>query len=485
MFLRLTLLTLSLCLVAGGAGCAMFQKPKAEDLVDPPVTPEQAAWWDANRSKARYVPGRGWYVEGTSGYFDEEGRPMRDKKAPDPRSIEDDGRDWPFSKYLSLDENTKRFKKLIGKGPNEPLAKQADADGDTLFRAEKYHEAAKKYEIAYERWPDSPLEEEAFYKAGEAYFFANEYPMADDVYSALMKKYQGTSHLDNVSARRFAIARYWEAKYDQNPRWPFTPQWKDKTQPHFDTAGHALKCYENIRLQDPTGPLADDAVMTTANFHFTHSHWEDADYWYRHLREEFPKSEHQFNAHFFGLQASLHRYQGAYYTDKPLETSDDIADQLLAQFDRELGDDKESVLKARAEVQAQYALREFQMGEYYYNTKWFGAAKAHFRNVVEEYPQTRLAEDSRKRIDDCKGKPEVPTPPFAWLEAILPKSKRIGPSIANVPPPPKSKANPANVAGNSPAGGAGTPAAAGANPPAGGAGNPPTNVAGNPPPVTR
>ncbi len=335
---------------------------------------------------------------------------------------------------MSLDNNIARFKKLVGRGPNEALAKAAFADGESLYRAQKYAEAAKKFEIAYDRWPDSPLEEDGLFFAAESHFFAKEYPKSDDTYAMLVKKYAGSSRLDSVWSRRFAIARYWEAKYDEHPHWPITPNFRDKSQPHFDTAGHAIKCYESIWINDLKGPLADDSVFAVANFHFTHGHWEDADHYYTMLRRDHPKSEHQFNAHYFGLQAKLRRYQGPVYTDAPLEESDDVAEQLLTQFDRDLGAERERIKEVRAEIQAQFALREFRMGEYYFNTKYYGAAKTHFKNVVSEYPGTKLAVDAQAKVDAAKGLPDSPTPPFAWVEKLLPHSKRAGPVMVAAPP---------------------------------------------------
>ncbi len=331
-------LLLCMCLLAHVGGCALFaKKPAIEDTVDPPLTPEQISWWEANRSKARYMPNRGWYVEGTSGYFDEEGRPLATKKAPDTRVIEDDAKDSPLMNIISLDKNVLRIKKLFGKGPDEKAAKAAYAEGETLFRQKSYSLAAKKFTVAYKRWPDSPLEEEAYYLAGEAHFFADEYPKAEDDYTLLIKKYPGTGHLDNISARRFAIGRYWQQQSLAKTHWPFTPQFRDKTRPMFDTAGHAHKVYDHVRLDDPTGPLADDSVMASANFHFITGHWEDADYFYSLLRTDYPKSEHQYKAHLLGLQAKLRRYQGPSYDIRPIDEADEVAAQLLAQFEPRFG----------------------------------------------------------------------------------------------------------------------------------------------------
>ena len=57
------------------SGCAMFSSPKVTDY-NPQPTAEQRAWWEANKQRAHHVPGRGFYVEGVSGFFDANGRPL-------------------------------------------------------------------------------------------------------------------------------------------------------------------------------------------------------------------------------------------------------------------------------------------------------------------------------------------------------------------------------------------------------------------------
>ena len=89
-----------------------------------------------------------------------------------------------------------------------------------------------------------------------------------------------------------------------------TPNGYDQTRPWLDTLGHAIKTYDNIRLNDPTGPRADDAIMATANIYFQRGRFDDADYHYSLLRREYPRSELQFEAHLLGLQAKLRKYQG-------------------------------------------------------------------------------------------------------------------------------------------------------------------------------
>lgn len=422
---------------ASAAGCSTLTQPKAPKPTKQALTAEQAAWWAANQHRKQYVKGRGYYVEGESGFFDHEGRRITGESPT--ALVEEEG----ILDRLAPKKTFASMKKAVGQGPNEAKARAALEAGDTLFRQKQYAKAAKEYRKAYKGWPDSPLEEEAIFKAGESEFFADHYSKAEDEYGLLIKKFASTQYVSQVMTRRFAIGRYWE-QYDRaHPHWPITPNLIDKSRPRFDTIGHAMKVYERIRLDDPTGPLADDAVMATANAHFLKGHWEEADYNYGLLRSEFPKSEHQFQAHLLGLRCKLLRYQGPGYEGAPLDEAEDLATQLLTQFSHELSGERERVAQVRAGIRHQRALRDFELAEYYDTGKYFGASRMYYARIVEDYPDTQLAAESRKRLDLIKAEPDSPTPPLDWLVAWLPQSKREGPSLPKdfKSPPPVSVAN--------------------------------------------
>jgi outer membrane protein assembly factor BamD (BamD/ComL family) len=384
----------------------------------PPATPEQQAWFDANRDQAKYVPGKGYQVTGADGYYDDQGRPIKiNPTTAQPIAESDDPQPGWFS---SAPKNfNERFKKLIGKGPNEAVAKAAYADGDALFRQAKYKEAAEKFKVAYKRGPDLALEEDAMYKAAESYFFADLYAKADDGYGRLFKKYQQTPYKERAIARRFAIARYWEQLDMAKHHYALTPNFTDKTRPMFDTRGHALRLYDLVHLDDPTGPLADDSIMASANLFFRVGRYEEADYHYSLLRTTQPKSEHQYAAHVLGLQSKLRRYEGPDYDIQPLEDADDVAAQLLAQFTRELGDERDRVVEARAWIRAAKAQREFQIAEFYHKSKYYAASRIYYNEIARSYPDTKLAQAARARIEEVKDKPPAPPKPFAWIDNII------------------------------------------------------------------
>jgi outer membrane protein assembly factor BamD (BamD/ComL family) len=409
-------------------GCAMIDnKP---EIKKPQLTPQQSEWWQANRHRAKYVRGKGYYIEGVSGFFDHEGHRITDNLGELAQADEKKG----FIGRLMPKDVVTNAKKAIGQGPNESIARAELNKGDELFRQKKYDEAYAAYRKAYKRWPDSPLEEEAIFKAGESAFFADRYVQAEDEYALLVKKFQSTQYLSQLTERRFAIGRYWEAYDRAHPKFILVPNLTNKTLPRFDTGGHALKVYEKIRLDDPIGPRADDAVMATANAYFLKGRWDDADYHYGLLRSEFPKSEHQYQAHLLGLRCKLLRYQGPGYDGTQLDEAEDLATQLLTQFPNELGSERERVVQVRADVRAQRALREYEMAEFYAKNEYYGAARHYYSKVIDKYPETKLAEVSRSRMDEFAAEPATPTPPFQWIVDLLPTSKKLGPSITPIDP---------------------------------------------------
>ena len=418
---RVTLI-LVLCLATSSAGCALWPQATPTKAT---LTQQQAVWWAANQHRKRHVPGKGYYVEGTSGFFDHEGRKVTETLIPTGSGADEEG----FLDRWAPKHTYARAKKLVGQGPNEGIARKSLEEGDDLFRQKEFRQAASKYRAAYKRWPDSPLEEESQFKTAESEFFADRYSKAEDEYALLIKKYPSTQYLSQTVIRRFAIGRYWEQHDRAHHHWVLTPNLVDKTRPRFDTGGHALRVYERIRLDDPTGPLSDDAVMATANAHFIKGRWEEADYNYGLLRSEYPKSEHQFQAHLLGLRCKLLRYQGPGYEGGPLDEAEDLATQLLTQFPRELGNEKEKVLQVRSGVRNQRALRDFNLAEYYAKGKYYGASKMYYAKVSKNYPDTQLAKESRSRMEQIEAEPDNPTPPFEWLVNLMPQSTREGPVL--------------------------------------------------------
>jgi outer membrane protein assembly factor BamD (BamD/ComL family) len=393
------------------------RRAEAAEAATPAATERGPDWWKANKGRAVFVPHKGYSVEGVPGYFDENGMPIQDQPATASFGVgHTPGRLLrPIAtKSSSQPSVLDRLNAAIGRGTDQSKAKQLHQEAAALVAQRKFAAAAPKYKQAAASWPDSPLAEEAQFMVAECLFFADNYPKAADAYTAFLKDNPGSRRLDDAVTRLFAIARYWQEFDNVRPHWPVTPNLIDKTRRTFDTLGHALKVYETIRLTDPTGPRADDALMATATAYFTHGRYEDADYHFGLLRREYPKSEFQFQAHLLGLQCKLRKYQGPDYEGKPLEEAQELLEQLVTQFPDKVAGERDRITKMRAEVAAQMALRDWNMAQYYANGRHYTAARYYYRRLAENHPQTRLAQEARDQLAKIDGQPD-PTTRLAWL----------------------------------------------------------------------
>ncbi|MFZ5831005.1 MAG: tetratricopeptide repeat protein [Planctomycetota bacterium] len=321
---------------------------------------------------------------------------------------------------LAPDKMYKSLRAATGYGPNEAEAKKQFQEGEAHFKQKQWDAAAKKFAVAAERWPDSLLEEDALFMLGESYFFADRYASAHDAYGRLLKEFDNTRYLDTVMERQFAIGRYWDQMHTKEQRWPVTPNMTDKTQPRFDTFNHALEAYQRVRMHDPTGKLADDAIMATANAYFLRERYEDAAYHYDQLRKEYPTSEFQAQAHVLGLQAKLRVYQGPGYDGAPLEDAQKITEVSLTQFGHELGEERARMEQAANELTEAKAEREWSMGQFYEKKRAYGASRFYYNGLIKEYPRTRHAEMARRRLEEIRDYPDVPPNRFKWLTGLFP-----------------------------------------------------------------
>jgi outer membrane protein assembly factor BamD (BamD/ComL family) len=384
-----------------------------------------AQWWKKAKNQSTFDPDKGYIVEGEEGYYDGMGRPMQSAVAVDQVIAAGKSTEEEAGLIPGLDPRVQygKMKTAVGLGPNEQFARDSYEEGIRLFNEKEFDAAAGKFEAAISRGPNSPIEQDARFMLAESNFHADRYIKARDAYDELVKEHPNTKYLDAVIDREWKIARYWEELDKQNHDLPLTPNAIDKTRPWFDTLGHAIKTYENIRLNDPTGPKADDAIMATANIYFARDRFDDADYHYSLLRTEYPQSELQYEAHLLGLQAKLRKYQGEDYDGTPLEESKVLVKQLRVQFASRLpAEEKERLHTVEGQLNLELATRDYRMAEHYDGTKHYGAARHYYNEVLKDYPNTELATQARDRIAQIASEPDEPAKPLGAIVELFPQS---------------------------------------------------------------
>ena len=377
------------------------------------------------------------------------GQPKEEPLAPAPPSAKygtrqasnDEPAEQPLGwKDFSVDNLGKTAKKLTGNGPNRELARQTFLEADDMFkqalaadpsqRAAIFDLAAPKYAAAADKWPDSALAMDALFAAGESAFFADNYPQANLYYEKLIKAFPNNRYLDVVDQRRFLIAKYWLALNREAPETFYYCNWFNRTRPWRDARGHGLRVYDKIRIDDPTGRLADDATLAAAGEHFANGKFYKADEYYSDLRKAYPTSEHQFLAHFIGLKAKLNCYQGPEYGGTCLDESEKLIKQIRRQFPQEAEREREYLDRSAAEIRYLKAQRLTFLAQYYDQRRQYGAATHYYEQVVRDFNDTPLAQKSSERIGQIAGLPAKPAQVAPWVVALFPESDKVKPLLA-------------------------------------------------------
>jgi outer membrane protein assembly factor BamD (BamD/ComL family) len=338
-------------------------------------------------------------------------------------------------------------KRLTGKGPDPDIARRLYGEGEELYRQamdarsrdaqeegrDLLLDASDRFSGAAARWPDSALAEDALFRAGESQFFADRYVKANELFEELLKDYPNSRYLDLIGARRFLIAQYWFEMDAGSTDGTLGVNLTKDTHPWSDTFGHAVRIFDRMRLDDPTGKLADDATIAAANAYFQKEDYLKADQYYSDLRTHFPSSEHQFMAHFLGIKAKLLGYRGPEFTGESLDEAETLIKQVRRQFPTESREHQDEIDKAFSEVRYRKAEREWLMAQYYDRRKEYGAARFYYDLLNEDYGDTPFADKARDRVGNIAGKPRTPPQRLAWLVNLFPDGGKPQPMIATAP----------------------------------------------------
>lgn len=286
------------------------------------------------------------------------------------------------------------------------------------FEERQYRKALASYNKIAKKYAETSIGEEAWFRIGECHFAMKEYPKAQDAYDKLFKDYPSTKHVATASRRMFAIAKTWlevadpetheeikmvseskvvaegtsnaEATSGVTAKYGLLPNFFDRTRPLFDTKGRARNALKSIWLNDPTGPLADDALMLTASYYLRQGNNVEADRYFEILREEYPDSPHVENAFVLGAQVKQLSYQGPYYDGTTLIAAENLKERSLSLFPG--SESREQIKKDLGRIYLQKAQRKWKDVELWQKKGNPVAVAIGCRKVIENFPETRYAD---------------------------------------------------------------------------------------------
>jgi TolA-binding protein len=303
--------------------------------------------------------------------------------------------------------------------PMEP-EKNPEADREfhaalALFQQGKLTEAEAAFKGLAKKRKGSPWGEKGQYYLAETQFQRGKLAAAHDSFEKLIADYTGTEFNDKLVSREFAIAQTWLAQYD--PKAPpdkklpwygrFTGQ-----EPLLDVHGHALRALEHVRHHNPTGPLADDAVLRIADEHMASRDYDAAALYYDQLVTDHPKSPYLQRAQLASIDARMKAYVGPEYDGSGLEKAREMVKQTMTMFpDRPAGN--EGLFHTLDLINDQDAERTYVRAEYYRRAGYIASAEYYYGKVPQMWPKSpwaakaktqlaSLAKAPRKRHDPSK-----------------------------------------------------------------------------------
>ena len=420
---------LAVCLVAPATGCKTFQGPSR--LADKSAGTRSGGGGSSSRNSGG---GSGSRDSGGSGSRDN----LREGEVLDPLGARD-------SQRLLLDDLAPgqfgtTWKARVGSPAGESAARQyysqgqqsysqgtaaLEADSSGTAHQQYFIDAANSFRLAGAAYPNSTIEEDAAYFEGESYFFADRYVQANRAFEKLIAHYSGTRHLDNAEQRRYAIAVYWLQIADNTK----LPALSDAKRPKTNVAGEARRVLHRIRIDDPTGKLADDATLALGKAFMQAQRYYEAADTFEDLRKNYPGTKHRFEAHMLELQCRLEGYQGKSYDDTPLRKADDLMKSIVKQFPKESAEHLPYLESQATAIQNQLADRDYSMATYFEGRGENLAAKIYYQEIADRFEHTTLAATVEKQMEKISKLPPRPPQHAKWLIDMFPDPNREKPVI--------------------------------------------------------
>ena len=199
---------------------------------------------------------------------------------------------------------------------------------------------------------------------------------------------------------------------------PIFPNFTDRTRPYFDTTGRALDALKSIWLNDPTGPLADDALMLSASYYLRKGDYVEADHMFELLRKEFPKTRHLENAYVLGCHCKLMSYQGPEYGGTELDDAKKLIQTTLHLYPNR---------PDRARMEADLRKIEIAKAAQLWANVKFWKVKSNpkavaicCKEVIQKYPNSDYARLAREELAKIKPEDKIDRPHPKYEEKSAP-----------------------------------------------------------------
>jgi outer membrane protein assembly factor BamD (BamD/ComL family) len=310
---------------------------------------------------------------------------------------------------------------VLGKGglkatkvaPN-PEADEEFRAAETLFQQGKLKDAEAAFKKLAKKRKDTPWGEKSQYYLAETQYQQGKYTSAHNSFEQLHADYAATVYLEKLVAREYEIAQYWLSFSDPGRKPPKDAAWTDRIngrRPLLDTGGYAMRVLEHVRQNDPQGPLADDATLQMADYHFAIGDYDAAAGYYDELLTGHPKSPYVQRAQLASIDSKMKGYLGPDYDGTGLEQARETVKQTMATFPERQASVDNALYHTIDLISDQQAERAYRVGQYYRRTGHVISAEYYFAMIPYRWPRSSWASQAKVQLAELAKMPRTESQP--------------------------------------------------------------------------
>lgn len=335
-------------------------------------------------------------------------RPFGRSKDGDDGPKDDDG--------SSLVLGSNGWRPMVQAEDNPEAQKELD-DALELFQRGDLAKAESALAKIAKKRKETPWGEKAQFYLAETQYQRKKYLKAHENFEKLVAEYPGTQYLDKLVSREYALAQLWLSQNDPDLKPEDKLPWHTRFtggQPLIDARGQGLKALEHVRHHDPTGPLADDAVMQIADYHMETTDYETAAIYYDQLISDHPKSPFLQKAQLAAIDARMKGYLGPEYDGEGLEQARELVKRTMSTFPDQPAN-YEKLYHTLDLINDQDAERTYKVGAYYKKIGKVASAEFYLGKIPQRWPNSPWAVKAKTDLADLAKMPRKETLPSKMI----------------------------------------------------------------------
>src|SRR3989338_7156945 len=280
----------------------------------------------------------------------------------------------------------------IGKWINpKKAAKDTPEDqfawGMQFYEAKNWDRAVEEFEKLPSAFPNSRLAAEGVYYAGLSWEAKGDIARAADAFQKLVDRYPYSDRIKDAVKHEFDIAG----------RFASGDKLKVLGIPALPGQEKAVEIYKHIAKNAPFGTYGDQAQFQLGEVYKSQGEYEEAQKAFQAVVDDYPGSDLVAKAKYQIAFCSMEASKKSQYDERTAERAIEEFEGFKNEFpaDQQAMNADESI-KALRNKKAETSL---DVAAFYEKRGKLESAKVYYQEVIKKYPETRAAQEARKRIN--------------------------------------------------------------------------------------